>query len=67
MVAVATPVEHNLVDAGGSGRFEDLEGAAHIQVKEIAGIFLATTFVDTVPGGYVDNAIAAAKYVCQPA
>src|SRR5277367_3390762 len=38
--------EYDLVDAEGSGRFENLEGAAHIQVKEIAGIFLATTFVD---------------------
>jgi len=43
--------EYDLVDAGRSGRFEDLEGAADIQVKEIVRIFLAPTFVDAVPGG----------------
>src|SRR6202023_3497157 len=57
--------EHTLVDAGGSGRFENLEGAAHIQVKEIVGIFLDTIFVDPVPGGDVDDAIAPAKCVRQ--
>src|SRR5206468_5049895 len=57
--------EYDLADADGSGRFKNLEGAAHIQVKEIVGIFVATTFVDTVPGGYVDDAVAAAKYLRQ--
>ena len=55
----------NLVDAEGSGRFKNLEGAAHIEVKEIVRIFVAAIFVDAVPGGYVDDAIAPAKYPCQ--
>jgi hypothetical protein len=33
--------------------------------KKSYEIFLATSFVDTVPGGDVNNAIAATKYVCQ--
>jgi hypothetical protein len=57
--------EYDLVDAGGSGRFKNLEGAAHIEVKEIVRIFLATIFVDAVPGGDMDNAIAATKYLRQ--
>ena len=57
--------EYDLVDADGGGCFENLEGAAHIEIKEIVRIFLATAFVDAVPGGYVDDAIAAAKYACQ--
>jgi hypothetical protein len=57
--------EYNLVDAEGSGRFKHLEGAAHVQVKEIVRIFPITNFVDTVPGGYVDDTIAATKYFCQ--
>jgi hypothetical protein len=57
--------EDNLVDAVGSGGFEYLEGAAHIQVKEIVGIFVAAIFVDAVPGGDVDDAIAAAQCLCQ--
>jgi hypothetical protein len=27
--------------------------------------FFTTGFVDTVPGGYVDNTITATKYFCQ--
>ena len=57
--------EYNLVDAEGSGRFKNLKGAAHVEVKEVERILFTTTFVDTVPGGYVDNAITATKYVCQ--
>jgi hypothetical protein len=38
---------------------------AHIEVKEIVRIFLGAIFVDAVLGGYVDDAIAAAKGVCQ--
>ena len=52
---------NDLVDPERSSRLKDLEGATHIQVKEIVGILLATIFVDAVPGGYVDDAIAAAK------
>jgi hypothetical protein len=57
--------EDDLVDAVGSSGFEYLEGAAHIQVKEIVGIFVATIFVDAVPGGDVDDAIAAAQCLYQ--
>jgi hypothetical protein len=41
--------EDDLVDAGGSGRPENLEGAAHIEVEEVVGVFLAAIYVDTVP------------------
>src|SRR5208282_2667789 len=54
--------EYDLVDAGGSGGFKNLEGAACIQVKEIVRILLAPIFLDAVPGGDVHNAIAATKY-----
>jgi hypothetical protein len=52
-------------DAGGSGGFKNLEGAAYIQVKEIVRIFLAAIFMDAVPGGDVDDAIAATIYLPQ--
>src|SRR5215831_14358364 len=55
----------NLADAGGSGSFENLEGAAHIEVEEIVSVFLTAVFVDAVPGGDVDDAVAAAKYLRQ--
>ena len=54
-----------LLIAERSGRFENLESSAHIQVKEIIGVFLATNFVDAVPGRYVHNAITAAKRFIQ--
>jgi hypothetical protein len=54
-----------LVDAEGRGGFENLEGTAHIEVKEIVRIFLAAIFVDAVPSGDVDDAIAAAKCLRQ--
>src|SRR3984893_9431878 len=57
--------EYDLADAGGSGGFENLEGAAHIEVEEIVSVFLAAIFVDAVPGGDVDDAVAAAKYLRQ--
>jgi hypothetical protein len=57
--------EDDLVDAEGSGRFKNLEGAAHIEVKEIVRVLFTTIFVDAVPSGYVHDAIAAAKDVCQ--
>jgi hypothetical protein len=57
--------EDNLVDAGGGGGFEDLEGATHIQVKKIVDVFLAAVFVDAVPGGDVDNAVTSANYLRQ--
>jgi hypothetical protein len=57
--------EYDLVDAGGSGGFKNLEGAAHVQVKEIVCIFLAAIFVDAMPGGDVHDAITAAKYLPQ--
>src|SRR6516162_11229403 len=57
--------EDDLVDAGGGRGFEDLEGATHIQVKEIVGVFLAAVFVDPVPGGDVDDAVASANYLRQ--
>ena len=41
--------------------FENLEGAAYIKVEEIVSVFLAAIFVDAVPGGDVDDAVAAAK------
>src|SRR5271169_3085789 len=31
--------EYDLVDTERNGRFKNLEGAAHIQVKEIVGVF----------------------------
>src|SRR5215469_8334548 len=55
----------DLVNAGGSGGFENLEGAAHIEIEEIVSIFLAAIFVDAVPGGDVDDAVAAANYLRQ--
>jgi hypothetical protein len=57
--------EYDLADAGGSGGLENLEGAAHIEVEEIVRVFLAPIFVDAVPGGDVDDAVAAAKYLRQ--
>jgi hypothetical protein len=57
--------EYDLGDAGGSGGFENLEGAAHIEVEEIVGVFLAAIFVDAVLGGDVDDAVAPAKYLRQ--
>src|ERR1700759_5711620 len=57
--------EYDLADDGGSGSFENLEGAAHIEIEEIVGVFLAAIFVDAVPGGDVDDAVAAAKYLRQ--
>jgi hypothetical protein len=36
-----------------------------VQIKEIVRIFLAASFVDTVPGGDVDDAIAATEYFLQ--
>jgi len=57
--------ESAINDAEGSRRLKNLESAAHIKIKEIVRVFLAAAFVDTVPGGDVDNALAAAKYVCQ--
>ena len=47
------------------GRLKNLESATHVQVKKIVGILLATRFVDAVPGGYVNDAIAAAKMFLQ--
>jgi len=49
---------NDLTDAGGRGSFENLEGAAHIEVEEIVSVFLAAIFVDAVPGGDVDDAVA---------
>src|SRR5262245_57423040 len=57
--------EYDLTDAGGSGSFENLEGAAHIEVEEIVSVLLTAIFMDTVPGGNVDDAVAAAKYLRQ--
>src|SRR4029077_9664370 len=57
--------QYDLTDAGGSGGFENLEGAAHIEVKEIVSVFLAAIFVDAVPGGDMDDGVAAAKYLRQ--
>ena len=57
--------EDDLTDAGGSGGFENLEGAAHIEVEELVRVFLAAIFVDAVPGGDVGDAVAAAKYFRQ--
>src|SRR6516225_11282316 len=54
--------EDDLTDAAGRGGFENFEGAAHIEVEEIVRVFLAPIFVDAVPGGDVDDAVAAAKY-----
>jgi hypothetical protein len=51
--------EYNLVDTEGNSSLENLEGAAHIQVKKNVGIFRATDLVDARQGRYVDNAIAA--------
>jgi hypothetical protein len=55
----------DLANAGGSSGFENLEGAAHIEVEEIVRILLAPVFVDAVPGGDVNDAVAAAKYLRQ--
>src|ERR1700731_3587110 len=55
--------EYDLADAGGSGGFENLEGAAHVEVEEIKRVFVAAIFVDAVPGGYVNDEVAAAKYL----
>src|SRR6516162_10233931 len=57
--------EDDLTDAGARGGFEDLEGAPHIEVEEIVRVLLAPIFVDAVPGGDVDDAVAAAKYLRQ--
>src|SRR5271163_714495 len=57
--------EYDLADAGGCGGFENLEGAAHIEVEEIVSVLLPAIFVDAVPGGDVDNGAAAAKYLRQ--
>src|SRR6516162_9204753 len=57
--------EDDLTDAAGRGGFENFEGAAHIEVEEIVRVFLAPIFVDAVPGGDVDDAVAAAKYLRQ--
>ena len=59
---VNTGDEYDVADAGGSSGFENLEGAAHIKVEEIVSVFLAAVFVDAVPGGDVDDAVAAVKY-----
>src|SRR5215471_286505 len=55
----------DLTDAGGRGGFENLEGAAHIEVEEIVSVLLAAIFVDAVPGGDVDDAVAAGNYLRQ--
>src|SRR5262249_31435061 len=57
--------EYDLADAGGRRGFENLEGAAHIEVEEIVSVFLAAIFVNAVPGGDVDDAVAAAEYLRQ--
>ena len=57
--------EDDLTDAGGSGGFENREGAAHIEVEELVRVLLAAIFVDAVPGGDVGDAVAAAKYFRQ--
>ena len=48
---------------------ELLEGVVEVDQAEIpfraVRIFFTPRFVDTVPGGYVDNAIAVTKYFCQ--
>src|SRR5271156_1718588 len=51
--------EYDLADTERNRSLENLEGASHIQVKEVVGIFLSTTFVDAVPSSYMDDAIAA--------
>src|SRR6516165_11120636 len=51
--------KYDLADAGGRGGFENLEGPAHIEVEKIVSVFLAAIFVDAVPGGDVDDAVAA--------
>src|ERR1700746_3215565 len=48
--------KYDFADAGGSGGFENLEGAAHIEVEKIVSVFFAAIFVDAVPGGDVDDA-----------
>src|SRR5215831_9043077 len=55
----------DLTDAGGGGGFENLEGAPHIEVEEIVSVFFGPIFVDAMPGGDVDDAVAAAKYFRQ--
>ena len=57
--------EDDPADAERRGRFENLEGSAHIEVEEIVRISLTIGFVDAVPGGDVHDAIAAAKHVRQ--
>ena len=44
---------------------KNLEGAAHIEVEEIVSVLLAPILVDAVPGGDVNDAVAAAKYLRQ--
>jgi hypothetical protein len=51
--------EYDLTDAGGSGRFENFEGAAHIEIEKIVNVLLAAILVDAVPGGDVDDTVAA--------
>src|SRR6516162_9739919 len=55
----------DLTNAGRGSGLENLEGAAHIEVEEIVSVFLAAIFVDPVPGGDVNDAVAAAKYLRQ--
>src|ERR1700751_6011677 len=57
--------EYDLADAGGGSGFEHLERAAHIEVEKLVSVFFAAIFVDAVPGGDVDDAVAAAKYLRQ--
>src|SRR5271163_2800586 len=57
--------EYDLADAGGCGGFENLEGAAHIEVEEVISVFLAAIFVDAMPGGDVDDIVTAAKSLRQ--
>src|SRR6516165_1869281 len=57
--------QDDLIDAGRCGGFENLEGAAHIEVEKIVGVFFAAIFVDAVPGGDVDDTVATAKYLRQ--
>src|SRR4051812_29383859 len=48
--------EYYFVDTERGGRLEYFERPTHVQVKEIIGAFHTTSFVNTMPGRYVDNA-----------
>src|SRR5215469_13070568 len=55
----------DFTNAGGSSGLENFESPAHIEVEKIISVFLAQILVDTVPGGDVNDAVAAANYLRQ--